>query len=212
MNHHPGFDRARAALPLIAILRGVRPDEALDIGMALANAGLTLIEVPLNSPEPLSSIERLAAGLPDALVGAGTVLGAAQVREVHAAGGNLVVAPNMDTAVIAEALRLGMACLPGIATPTEAFTALAAGAHGLKLFPAEAASPRVLKAMRAVLPTDTPVFPVGGIDAAGMAPWRDAGATGFGLGSALYRPGSSAAAVASCAAEFVATWRGLLRA
>ena len=143
------------ALPLIAILRGLTPAEAPAIGGALVSAGFCLLEVPLNSPQPLASIARLAQAHPDALVGAGTVLTTAQVRDVFAAGGRLVVAPNCDTGVVREALRLGMACLPGIATPTEAFAALDAGAHGLKLFPAEAASPAVLKAMLAVLPTGT---------------------------------------------------------
>jgi 2-dehydro-3-deoxyphosphogalactonate aldolase len=137
-------------LPLVAILRGLTPEEAPAIGEALIGAGFGLIEVPLNSPQPLDSIAQLAAAHPQALVGAGTVLTAAQVREVHAAGGQLIVSPNFDAAVVCEAVALGMVCLPGIATPTEAFGALHAGAHGLKLFPAEAASPAVLKAMLAV--------------------------------------------------------------
>ena len=199
------------ALPLIAILRGLTPAEAPAIGGALVAAGFSLLEVPLNSPQPLASIARLAQAHPDALVGAGTVLTTAQVRDVFAAGGRLVVAPNCDTGVVREALRLGMACLPGIATPTEAFAALDAGAHGLKLFPAEAASPAVLKAMLAVLPTGTCVLPVGGITAQNMAQWQAAGACGFGIGSALYKPGKSAIDVAQSAAEFVAAYRGLIR-
>ena len=140
------------------------------------------------------------------LIGAGTVLTTAQVRDVFAAGGRLVVAPNCDPDVVREAVRLGMACLPGIATPTEAFGALAAGAHGLKLFPAEAASPAVLKAMLAVLPARTVVLPVGGITPANMEPWRAAGALGFGIGSALYKPGMNAADVAVAARRFADAW------
>lgn len=204
--------RCLDSLPLIAILRGLTPPEAPAIGSALVAAGFRLLEVPLNSPQPLDSIARLAQAFPEALVGAGTVLTAGQVRDVHAAGGRLVVAPNCDTDVVRESVRLGMACLPGIATPTEAFAALAAGAHGLKLFPAEAASPAVLRAMLAVLPAGTPVIPVGGITPLNMAAWQTAGARGFGIGSALYKPGKSAADVADSAAEFVAAYRGLTRA
>lgn len=203
---HLGLTR----LPLIAILRGLTPDEAPAIGNALLATGFQLLEVPLNSPEPLRSIALLAQAHPEALVGAGTVLTPEQVREVHAAGGQLVVSPNFDAAVVRTAVGLGMVCLPGIATPTEAFGALAAGAHGLKLFPAEAASPAVLKALRAVLPAGTRVLPVGGITPQNMAPWHAAGAAGFGIGSALYQPGKAADAVARDAAGFVAGWRSLL--
>lgn len=195
-------------LPLIAILRGLTPEEAPAICEALAAAGFGLIEVPLNSPQPLDSIAQLASAHPQALVGAGTVLTVAQVRDVHAAGGQLIVSPNFDAAVVREAVALGMVCLPGIATPTEAFGALQAGAHGLKLFPAEAASPAVLKAMLAVLPAGTLMVPVGGITPQNMAPWLAAGAHGFGLGSALYRPGKSAAAVRADATAFAAAARG----
>jgi len=198
------FTRCLQTLPLIAILRGLTPDEAPAVGNALVAAGFVLLEVPLNSPRPLDSIALLAQAHADALVGAGTVLTTAQVRDVFAAGGRLVVAPNFNADVVREALRLGMACLPGIATPTEAFGALAAGAHGLKLFPAEAASPAVLKAMLAVLPARTVVLPVGGITPANMGPWRAAGALGFGIGSALYKPGKSPAAVLQAATGFVA--------
>ena len=200
-----------ADLPLIAILRGITPAEAADAGAALDGAGFRLLEVPLNSPQPLESINRLARLYPRALVGAGTVLTAAQAREVHAAGGRLIVAPNFHPPVVQEAVRLGMVCLPGITTPTEAFGALDAGAHGLKLFPAEAASPAVLKALLAVLPAGTAVFPVGGISAQNVAAWRSAGACGFGIGSALYKPGKSAAQIGADAAEFAAAWRGFLR-
>jgi 2-dehydro-3-deoxyphosphogalactonate aldolase len=201
------FDAAMQALPLVAILRGVQPDEAPAIGAALAGAGWTLIEVPLNSPRPLDSIAHLSAALPQVLVGAGTVLNAQQVREVHAAGGRLVVAPNFDAAVVAAAREFGMACLPGVATATEAFAALAAGASALKLFPAEMIAPAVVKAMRAVLPASTRVLPVGGITPSGMAAYRAAGANGFGLGSALYQPGMGAAEVSANARAFISAWR-----
>ncbi|CAN5369278.1 2-dehydro-3-deoxy-6-phosphogalactonate aldolase [soil metagenome] len=193
-------------LPLVAILRGLTPAEAADIGDALVQAGFELLEVPLNSPQPLESIALLRQRFPDALVGAGTVLDAQQVRAVHAAGGQLVVSPNFDAAVIAETARLGMVSLPGVMTPTEAFGALAAGATGLKLFPAELASPAVVKALLAVLPAGTPLMPVGGISPHNMQAWRDAGAAGFGIGSALYKPGKPASAVHADAACFVAAW------
>ena len=203
------FQQHLHQLPLIAILRGLTPLEAPAIGRALADAGLRILEVPLNSPEPLESIHMLAQAHADALVGAGTVLTAAQVREVFAAGGQLIVSPNFDAQVVHAAVQLGMVCLPGIATPTEAFGALAAGATGLKLFPAEAASPAVLKAMLAVLPRGTRMLPVGGITPHNMAPWHAAGAAGFGIGSALYKPGKPAAMVGQDAASFVAGWRAL---
>ena len=199
---------AMARLPLVAILRGVQPEEALAIGEALVEAGFHIIEVPLNSPRPLESIATLARHLHTvALVGAGTVLSLEQAAQVADAGGKLIVMPHGDVAVIRAAKRLGCACVPGIATPTEAFAALAAGADALKLFPAEGSSPAALKAMRAVLPKDTAVLPVGGIAPNTMAPWRAAGAAGFGLGSALYKPGDSAAAVGEKARAFVTAWR-----
>ena len=201
------FTRALAELPLVAILRGLTPAESSMIGRTLVDAGFVLLEVPLNSPRPLDSMAQLAQHHAQQLVGAGTVLTPAQVRDVHAAGGALVVSPNFDVAVVREAVRLGMVCLPGVATPTEAFAALAAGAHGLKLFPAEMASPAVLKALLAVLPAGTPVFPVGGITLGNMAPWQAAGAKGFGIGSALYSPGKSAAAVREHALNFVAAYK-----
>ncbi|MCZ4312866.1 2-dehydro-3-deoxy-6-phosphogalactonate aldolase [Comamonadaceae bacterium G21597-S1] len=197
-------------LPLVAILRGLTPAEAPSIGEALADAGFGVLEVPLNSPQPLESIAALARAHPQSLVGAGTVLTAEQVRDVHAAGGQLIVSPNFNAAVVREAIGLGMVCLPGIATPTEAFAALEAGAQGLKLFPAEAASPAVLKAMLAVLPAGTLMIPVGGITPGNMAPWIAAGAHGFGLGSALYKPRKSAIAVRQAASEFAAAFRGEL--
>lgn len=199
------FDTAFARCPLVAILRGVRPDEIGAIGEGLVAAGFTLIEVPLNSPDPLDSIARLAKQLDGrAVVGAGTVLQASQVDDVRAAGGRIIVSPNANPAVIAAAASAGLASLPGIATPTEAFAALDAGATALKLFPAEAASPAVLKAMRAVLPKSVRILPVGGIAPDTMAPWRAAGADGFGLGSALYTVGRSADDVAARARDFVA--------
>lgn len=200
------FQSAMQALPLVAILRGLTPAEAEPVGDALVGAGFRLLEVPLNSPEPLASIALLRRRFPDALMGAGTVLDAAQVRAVHEAGGELIVAPNFDAAVVAEARRLGMVSLPGVMTPTEAFGALAAGATGLKLFPAELASPAVVKALLAVLPRGTALMPVGGISPDNMQPWRDAGAAGFGIGSSLYKPGKSAAAVAADAIKFVAAY------
>jgi 2-dehydro-3-deoxyphosphogalactonate aldolase len=206
------FVAAFAKLPLVAILRGLKPAEAPAIGEALTGAGFGLLEVPLNSPQPMVSIALLAKNHPTALVGAGTVLTAEQVRDVHAAGGQLVVSPNFNAEVVKEAVKLGMICLPGIATPTEAFGALAAGAHGLKLFPAEMASPAVVKAMKAVLPAGTLMLPVGGITPANMADWRAAGADGFGIGSALYKPGKSAAAVREDAMLFIASYAGLTRA
>lgn len=211
---HPNSLLAAAMrqLPLVAILRGLTPAEAPAIGQALTAAGFSLLEVPLNSPDPLASIALLAAQHPAALVGAGTVLSAAQVRDVHAAGGRLIVAPNYSEDVVRESQRLDMVCLPGILTPTEAFAALAAGAHGLKLFPAEMASPAVVRAMLAVLPAGTALLPVGGVAVDNIATWRAAGAAGCGIGSALYKPGKSADAVQRDAAAFVAAWHGGLSA
>jgi 2-dehydro-3-deoxyphosphogalactonate aldolase len=170
------------------------------------DSGFALIEVPLNSPQPLESIAALAAQHPDHLIGAGTVLSAAQVREVHAAGGRIIISPHFDPAVVHEAMRLGLACVPGVATPSEAFAALGAGAHALKLFPAELITPTVLKAMQAVLPADVPLLPVGGITPENMAAYRRAGANGFGIGSALYAPGQSPAQVRSSAQTFITAW------
>lgn len=191
--------------PLIAILRGVRPDEVEAIGEELVAAGFTLIEVPMNSPGPLDSIARLAkrcAGR--AIIGAGTVLSVPQVQAVIEAGRTMVISPNTKLPVIAASAAAGVVSLPGVATPSEAFAALDAGATALKLFPAEAASPAVLKAMLAVLPTGIRLLPVGGIAPDSMAPWRSAGAAGFGLGSALYKPGLTAVEVAARARAFIA--------
>ena len=197
-------------LPLIAILRGVTPDEVEAIGDGLYTAGFRVIEVPLNSPSALESITRLARKLPDdALVGAGTVLDPEAVSDVQRAGGRVIVMPHADTAVIQSAKDHGMVCVPGIATPTEAFAALRAGADALKLFPAELVSPAALKAMRAVLPRHLRLLPVGGITPDTMAEYRKAGASGFGLGSALYSPGASPSDVASRAHAFVQAWTSL---
>jgi 2-dehydro-3-deoxyphosphogalactonate aldolase len=204
------LQRHLAPLPLIAILRGLRPDEAIPIGEALLAAGFRALEVPLNSPEPLTSIERLAKAFGGrALVGAGTVLQLGAIEAVAAAGGRLIVMPHGDPAIIRTAKAKGLICVPGVATPTEAFAALDAGADALKLFPAEALPPKVVKAWRAVLPKDLWLLPVGGITPEAMAAYRAAGADGFGLGSALYRAGMSAAEVARSAQAFALDWRAL---
>lgn len=209
MTHLARFDAAFAQCPLIAILRGVRPDEVVPIGEALVAAGFTIIEVPLNSPDPFASVSALAQALAGrAVVGAGTVLRVEDVAAVAEAGGTLIISPNANPRVIADAAARGLVALPGIATPTEAFAALDAGAAALKLFPAEAASPAVLKAMRAVLAPATRVLPVGGVTPEAMAPWRAAGAAGFGLGSALYVAGMTADEVGTRAARFVTAWQG----
>lgn len=180
--------------PLVAIIRGVTPDEVEAIGNALHQGGIRIIEVPLNSPQPLESIRRLAARLGDkALVGAGTVLDPRQVGEVAAAGGRIIVSPNSDPAVITATALAGLVSSPGYFTPTDAFSAIHAGANVLKLFPAEGATPAVLKAHKAVLPGDLPVLIVGGVQPDTMKPWLDAGAAGFGLGGGIYKPGQSAA-------------------
>ena len=205
MTAHQAFLARFGQCPLVAILRGITPDEAEPVGEALVDVGFSVIEVPLNSPQPLESIERLTARLSErATIGAGTVTTAAEVGAVQAAGGTLIVSPHVDERVIGATVAAGMVSVPGFFTPTEAFAALGAGAHALKLFPAEAASPAVLKALRAVLPANVPVLPVGGIAAESLAPWLAAGAAGFGLGSALYRPGFTAAEVRERASRFVA--------
>jgi len=205
-----GFEVVMAKLPLVAILRGLKPSEAPEILEALVGEGFALIEIPLNSPDPLASIaamRRLAP--PEAFVGAGTVLSVADVEAVAGAGGDLVVTPNANAPVIARARALGLICLPGVATPTEAFAALEAGADGLKAFPAEMIGPAIVKAWRAVIPARVPILPVGGIGPANMAAYVAAGASGFGLGSAIYKPGDTAARVRDNAAAFVAAWRAI---
>lgn len=201
-----------ADLPLIAILRGVRPAEIIDVGDALFAAGFRVIEIPLNSPEPLTSIEKLSAHLGDrALVGAGTVLQPEQVGQVCDAGGRIIVSPNAKPSVIEATVRAGLASAPGVATPTEGFAALDAGAHALKLFPAEAIGPKIVKAWRAVVPADVPLMPVGGISPDNMGEFVAAGATGFGLGSALYKAGMGADTVAENARAFADAWSQLNR-
>jgi len=191
-------------VPLIAIIRGVTPDEADAIGDAIREGGMRIVEVPLNSPQPLESIERLAKRFgEDMLVGAGTVLDAADVGRVRDAGGRIVVSPNTDAEVISAAVEAGLISSPGYFTPSEAFTALDAGAHALKLFPAEAASPAVLNAQLAVLPKDIPVLAVGGIKPDNMRPWLEGGATGFGLGGGLYKAGQSPAETLEKARAYV---------
>ncbi|CAN7650809.1 2-dehydro-3-deoxy-6-phosphogalactonate aldolase [Pseudoduganella sp. LjRoot289] len=212
MNPSP-FDSAFEALPLVAILRGVRPEEVEAIGKELYEAGFRMIEVPLNSPQPLESIALLSRSLPsDALVGAGTVLGVDSVHDVKKAGGQLIVMPHADTEVIRAAKAAGMYCVPGAATPTEAFAALHAGADAVKLFPAELVTPTLVRAMRAVLPPALRLLPVGGITPEGMAVYRAAGVAGFGLGGALYQPGLDAKAVGERARAFVRAWRGQVQA
>ena len=201
------FDKAWASLPLVAILRGLKPQEAEGIGAVLYAAGFRLIEVPLNSPEPFRSIEILRGSLgPDALVGAGTVIEVADVARLAAIEADLVVMPHADIAVVAATKARGLICTPGVMTPTEAFAALRAGADALKLFPAELISPAIVKALRAVLPKGTRLVPVGGIGPQSMQPYLDAGVAGFGLGSALYSPGMAVEAVAARAKQFVEAW------
>lgn len=202
------LDPALQSLPLIAILRGVKPEEVEAVASGLYAEGFRVIEVPLNSPQALDSITRLARCMPtDALIGAGTVLSADAVRDVQIAGGKLIVMPHADVAVIRVAKARGLACIPGAATPTEAFAALQAGADALKLFPAELVTSAVVKSLRAVLPKGLRLLPVGGITPESMAPYRRAGAAGFGLGSALYAPGASVADVAARARAFVQAWQ-----
>lgn len=197
-------------LPLVAILRGLRPDEALDIGAAIAGTGFRILEVPLNSPDPMQSIACLSETLGErCLVGAGTVMTVDQVTAVAEAGGRLIVMPHADVDVIASAKSAGLLCVPGVATPTEAFAALAAGADALKLFPAEQIPPVVLKAWRAVLPLGTAVLPVGGITPHTMTDYVNAGAAGFGIGSALYAPGRAVADVTRRAKDFGRSWQAL---
>lgn len=195
-------------LPLIAILRGIRPEEVVSVGEALVSSGFRILEVPLNSPQPFESIRELAKRHgEDCLVGAGTVMTVDHVTQVASAGGRLIVMPHADTRIIREANRQGLVCVPGVATPTEAFAALHAGADGLKLFPAEQFSPAVLKAWRAVLPPTALVFPVGGMRPDNLAPWREAGASGFGIGSQLYWPGAELAQISRAAAAFARACR-----
>lgn len=199
--------------PLIAILRGLEPQRAAAVAQVLVDAGISLIEVPLNSPDPLASIAAIIAAVGDvALVGAGTVLDTGAVRALAGIGARLVVAPNCDRQVIGAAVASGMIALPGVMTPTEMFAAIAAGAHGLKIFPAELVPPVAVAAVRAVLPPGLPLFMVGGISAATMAAYRVAGATGFGLGGSLFRPGKPLDDISRDARAIVAAWDALAAA
>ena len=209
MNPSDELKRRLGECPLVAIIRGVTPAEAEAIGAAIWEAGIRIIEVPLNSPEPLESISRLAAALGErALIGAGTVLRSEQVEQVQEAGGRLIVSPDTNTDVIEAAVAAGLVSTPGFFTPSEAFSALRAGAHGLKFFPAEAASPAVVKAQKAVLPKGVPLLVVGGVQPEAMRGWLDAGADGFGLGSGVYKPGRGAEETAARARAYVEALRG----
>lgn len=208
-NHRKLFDEKLAELPLIAILRGITPDESLAVGDALVSAGFGIIEVPLNSPDPLISIARMAKHLAGrAVIGAGTVYRVADVDAVHQAGGTLIVSPNCNPAVIARSKELGLVSAPGIFTPTEAMTALDAGADVLKLFPGEALNPTIVRGMNAVLPKGTRLVLVGGVTPDTPKQWKDAPIAGFGIGSALYKPGLTAQEVGARARAFVAGVRG----
>ena len=214
MAHHSTltdrFEAALSALPLIAILRGIKPDEAVEVGLRIADTGFRLIEIPLNSPDPFASIAAMRRALPDeVLVGAGTVLAVDQIEALAACGADLAVMPHADPALIRTAKAAGLLCVPGIATPTEAFAALAAGADALKIFPAELVTPAILKAIRVVLPKQCRLLPVGGIAPDTMRPFVEAGAAGFGLGSALYKPGMTAEETAANARKFVVAFQSL---
>lgn len=208
MSTLPEFHAALAAFPVVAILRGVRPDEVVAVAEALVASGVRIVEVPLNSPEPLASIAALAKAFAGrALIGAGTVLKPDEVGEVAAAGGRLIVSPNTNVAVIAAAKRLGLVSAPGFQTPTEAFAAIDAGADVLKYFPGEAATPAILKALAAVIPKSVPMLLVGGVATDTIERWRDAPIAGFGIGSSLYRPGDTAETVGAKALAFAAALR-----
>ena len=199
-----------AQLPLVAILRGVQPTEVVAIGQALAQAGWCLIEVPLNSPDPLRSISLLREHVPQALIGAGTVLSAQAVREVKAAAGEWIVSPHFDANLVRESVSQGLISVPGVSTPSEAFAALAAGAHGLKVFPAEMITPLVLKSWRSVLPPTRVLLPVGGVGADNLLAYRAAGASGAGFGSSLYQPGLSAQQVGERARHLAQIWHSAI--
>lgn len=199
------FAASLAECPLIAILRGVKPGEVEAIGEALVAAGIRIVEVPLNSPDPLDSIRRLKARLGErAIVGAGTVLEPGQVRQIADAGGEIIVSPSTDPDVIHATVEAGLISAPGYFTPSEAFVAIRAGADAIKLFPAEGASPTVVKAQRAVIPRTVPLLIVGGVAPGTMRPYLEAGADGFGLGSGVYKPGQDAATIGAQAAAYVA--------
>jgi 2-dehydro-3-deoxyphosphogalactonate aldolase len=197
------------AVPLVAILRGLPPEAAVAVGEVLYQAGFRALEVPLNRPGALAAISALVQRFPDALVGGGTMLSVEHVEAVYAAGGRLLVSPNCVPAVIRRAAELGMYCAPGVATPTEAFAALDAGAHALKIFPADMVGHAGLKAFNSVLPAGTPVWPVGGITPDNMAGWKQAGATGFGIGGQLYTPGVALDELSRRAQAYVHQWHSL---
>jgi 2-dehydro-3-deoxyphosphogalactonate aldolase len=202
------INEALIACPIIAILRGVTPDDVIDVSETLYTAGIRIVEVPLNSPDPFTSIAKLAKHFAGRMVvGAGTVLSIDDVNRLHDAGGTISVSPDCNPAVIAHAVAAGLEPLPGVFTPTEAFAAIRAGAKHLKLFPAEAASPATVKAWRAVLPKDVKVHAVGGVTPSNMAEWLACGVSGFGIGSSLYKPGLSLSAVSESANTLVAAWR-----
>ena len=197
------YEEAMEQLPLVAILRGIRPDESLAVAEILIETGFSLIEVPLNSPDALKSIEQICQVFSDrACIGAGTVLSSEQVKAIKGVGGSLVISPNLDAAVATEAVAQDMIYLPGVVTPSEAFSAIGFGASGLKFFPAEMISPAVMKAMMAVLPKGVPLLPVGGITPDSMESYLNVGVSGFGLGSALYKPGMSVGEIAKTARAF----------
>ena len=195
--------------PLVAVLRGIEPDDVEAVGDVLVHAGFRILEVPLNSPAPIDSVARLAARFPDCLIGAGTVVTVDQVGAVRDAGGRLIVSPHLDVAVVDEAVAQGLCVLPGIVTPTEAFKALEHAPSGLKLFPGELVGPAVVKALRAVLPRDTLLIPTGGVNADSIANYWDAGVSGFGTGSALYAPGMDLQRVARNARALIGACRAL---
>jgi 2-dehydro-3-deoxyphosphogalactonate aldolase len=206
------FEDAARACGIIAILRGVKPSEVLEIGDALYEAGVHIVEVPLNSPDPFVSIAALADRFANRMVvGAGTVLDTESTEKLKISGGLISVSPDSNPAVIASAIKLGLVPLPGVFTPTEAFAAIRAGATHLKLFPAEAASPITVKAWKAVLPKRASIYAVGGVTPDNMQSWFDAGCAGFGIGSNIYKAGKSPADVRQSAAEFVAAWKALKR-
>lgn len=198
---------AQGAVAIVGILRGVRPQEAAELGAVLVEAGIRIIEVPLNSPQPMQSLARLATTIGrEAVIGAGTVLSTDDVDAVASAGGRLIVCPNVNPAIISRAGELGLQCMPGFLSPSEAFAAIAAGARELKLFPARTAGTQHLAALREVLPPGVRVWAVGGVGAANLGEWLASGAAGIGVGGALYRPGTPAAVLCTRARELVATW------
>ena len=207
----PTLDEALTAMPLVAILRGIGPAEAVETARRLVDAGITIVEVPLNSPDPFKSIEGIAEAVGgQALVGAGTVLAPDQVARVKAAGGRLIIMPHSDPLVIGAAVQQELPVVPGVATPTEAFAALANGASALKLFPGELINPKIVKALMAVLPAGTKVIPTGGVDTGNIAAYWDAGVAGLGIGGALYKPGNSPDQSEANARTFVAAMRAVL--